>query len=523
MPASVPPLDLADFESLLKVRNLVADDFDQLITLQQRSFPGMDTWTADQIMSQIEVFPEGQFCVEYDGQIVGSASSLIVDFEQHENWHDWKAISDSGYIRNHDPEGDTLYGIEIMVDPEFRGHKLARRLYEARKELVRQRNLRRIIIAGRIPGYGEHAESLSASRYVDAVVAKRLYDPVLTMQLSNGFALRGLIPDYFPTDVASLGYATFLEWVNLDHHKDPNQRLQSVTRVRLCLVQYMMRRVASFEEFAKQCEFIVDVSSDYKSDFVVFPELFTTQLLSLVESGHPSEAARKLAEYTPEYLDLFSGMAIRYNVNIIGGSQFAVEGNELFNISYLFRRDGTIGKQYKIHITPNERRWWGVSPGNRVEVFDTDRGKIAVLICYDCEFPELCRIAAAKGARILFVPFNTDERYGYLRVRHCSQARAIENQMYVAIAGCAGMMPFVDNADMHYAQCAVLTPSDFPFARDAIASESMPNIETIVVHDVDLELLRRNRATGTVRPWTDRRRDLYSVRYLDPDLGMQEI
>lgn len=477
----------------------------------------------DQIESQLRHFPEGQFCVVYDGQIVASASSLIVDFEKHEEWHDWKVISDSGYISNHNALGDTLYGIEIMVDPDFRGLKLARRLYEARKQLARTRNIRRIIIAGRIPGYNKHGVGLTATEYADHVISKKLFDPVLTVQISNGFALRGLIPDYFPSDVDSKGYATFLEWTNLDYVKDPNQRFQAVTRVRLCLVQYMMRRISSFEEFAKQCEFIVEVSSDYKSDFVVFPELFTTQLLSLIGGERASAAARKLAEFTPQYLELFIDLAIKYNVNIIGGSQFAVEGKELYNISYLFRRDGTVGKQYKIHVTPNESRWWGVSRGNRVEVFDTDRGKISILICYDSEFPELARVAAAKGAKILFVPFNTDERYGYLRVRHCSQARAIENQMYVAIAGCAGMMPFVDNADMHYAQCAVLTPSDFPFARDAVASESMPNIETVVVHDVDLELLRRNRMDGTVRPWTDRRKDLYCVRYNDPDLGPTDI
>lgn len=523
LPKQVPELDLAEFETKLVVRNLTDADFDALIELQKRCFPGMATWDEGQIRSQLSIFPEGQFGVEYDGQLVASASSLCVDFERYEDWHDWKAVSDSGYIRNHDPIGDTLYGIEIMVDPEFRGLKLARRLYEARKQLARARNIRRIIVAGRIPGYGKHADAMSASQYVDNVIAKKLFDPVLTVQLSNGFALRGLIPNYFPSDSDSRGYATFLEWVNLDHAKDPNQRFQAVTRVRLCLVQYMMRRVESFEEFAKQCEFIVDVGSDYKSDFVVFPELFTTQLLALVESSRPSEAARKLAEFTPQYLELFNDLAIRYHVNIVGGSQFAVEGDDLYNISYLFRRDGSIDKQYKIHITPNEARWWGVKPGDSVEVFDTDRGKIAILICYDSEFPELARIAAAKGAKILFVPFNTDERYGYLRVRHCSQARAIENQMYVAISGCAGMMPFVDNADMHYAQCAVLTPSDFPFARDAVASESMPNIETVVVHDVDLELLRRNRMDGTVRPWTDRRRDLYSVRYNDPELGPQEI
>jgi predicted amidohydrolase len=287
--------------------------------------------------------------------------------------------------------------------------------------------------------------------------------------------------------------------------------------VRLCVSQYMMRRVESFEQFAKQCEFITDVGSDYKSDFVVFPELFTTQLLALVKAERPSDSARKLAEFTPAYLELFNDLAVRFNVNIIGGSQLVIEDEELFNIAYLFRRDGTIEKQYKLHVTPNESRWWGVSPGDTVEVFDTDRGKIAILICYDVEFPELARIARAKGADILFVPYNTDERSGYLRVRHCAQARAIENQIYVAISGCAGMMPFVDNADMHYAQCAVLTPSDFEFARDAVGSESMPNIETVVLHDVDLELLRRNRVQGTVRPWTDRRPELYSVNYHQPD------
>lgn len=522
MPRRVAPLDLAEFETHLKVRPLKIEDYDELVALEAKCFPGHDTWELDQIQSQLRHFPEGQFCVEYEGVIVASASSLIVDFEKHEEWHDWKVIADDGYIRNHDALGDTLYGIEIMVDPAFRGLKLSRRLYEARKQLARERNISRIIVAGRIPGYGVHKHEMSASEYADHVVAKKLFDPVLTAQISNGFALRGLIPNYFPEDQASEGYATFLEWTNLDYVKDPNQRFQAVTRVRLCLVQYMMRRVASFEEFAHQCEFIVDTGSDYKSDFVLFPELFTNQLLSLVKSESPSAAARKLAEFTPQYLELFNDLAIRFNVNIIGGSQLTVEGDDLYNVAYLFRRDGTIGKQYKIHITPTESRWWGVSPGNKVEVFDTDRGKIAILICYDSEFPELARIAAAKGAKVLFVPFNTDERYGYLRVRHCSQARAIENQMYVAIAGCAGMMPFVDNADMHYAQCAILTPSDFPFARDAVASESMPNIETIVVHDVDLELLRRNRVDGTVRPWTDRRTDLYKVVYNDPDEGPLE-
>jgi len=216
-------------------------------------------------------------------------------------------------------------------------------------------------------------------------------------------------------------------------------------------------------------------------------------------------------------------MSVQHNINIIGGSQFTIENERLYNIAYLFRRNGTIEKQYKIHITPAERKWWGVEPGDSVRVFDTDRGKIAILICYDIEFPELARIAAAKGAKIIFVPFNTDDCYGYLRVRCCAQARAIENQMYVAIAGVTGNLPFVEAADIHYVQSGIYTPSDIPFARDAIASECTPNIETVIIHDVDIELLKRNRKAGTVRPWNDRRTNMYKVMYNDPEMGVMEI
>jgi len=232
-------------------------------------------------------------------------------------------------------------------------------------------------------------------------------------------------------------------------------------------------------------------------------------------------AARRLSAFTPQYLELFTEMAVKYNLNVVGGSHFVVEDETLYNVSYLFRRDGSIGKQYKIHITPSERKWWGVSPGERVEVFDTDCGRVAIQVCYDIEFPELARVAVGKGADILFVPFNTDERAAYLRVRTCAQARAIENEVYVAIAGCVGNLPFVENADIHYAQSGVYTPSGFSFERDGIAAECQAGIETLVVTDVDLEILRRYRYSGAVQNWKDRRADLYRISYHDPDGSME--
>jgi len=510
----MPPLDLKDYEWKTVVRRLTIDDFDDLVAMQRRCFPDMQPWGRDQIESQLERFPAGQIGVEIDGKLAASSSSLILEYSPNMAWHDWKQTADNGYIRNHNPKGDTLYGIEIMVDPEFRGMKLSRRLYEARKEICREKNLARIIIGGRIPGYAKYADVISAREYVERVIDKAAFDPVLTAQLSNGFALQGLIPDYFPTDTESRGYATFLEWLNLDYQANAKRRYHhAIEPIRLAAVQYEMRAVKSFAEMAQQCEFFIDVASDYQCDFVMFPELFTTQLLSFAKPSRPGHAARELSNFTGEYLEFFTEMSVKYNVNIIGGSHFVVENDVLYNIAYLFRRDGTLEKQYKLHITPSERKWWGVSPGNTVSVFDTDCGPISILICYDIEFPELVRIAANKGAQIIFVPFNTDTRHGYLRIRNCALARCVENHLYVAVAGCTGNLPFVENSDIHYAQSAIFTPADAEFSRDAIAAECNANIETLIIHDVDLELLRRHRDTGSVQNWNDRRKDLYKVVY----------
>lgn len=471
MVQKIDKLDLEEFEQQIRLRPLTMDDYDELIELELACYPDYEASPRSEIESRLQIFPEGQICIEYEGELVASSGSLIVDFDNYDEWHNWREISDNGYIRNHDPDGDTLYGIEIMVHPEMRGHRLARRIYEARKQIASERNLPHIIICGRISGYHKHADELSAHEYVQQVMQRNLFDEVLTTQLSNGFVLQRLVPGYLPEDSDSRGWATFLKWTNLEYEETSARQFRAVSLVRTCIVQYGMRRVKSFDAFAAQVEYFVDVASDYRSDFVVFPELISTQLLSIIDAKNPAEAVRELAAFTPEYLDLFTSQAVKYNVNIIGGSQFTMEEDRIYNIAYLFRRNGTIGKQYKIHVTPAERHWWGISPGDKVEVFDTDRGKISILVCYDIEFPELARIAAAKKANLIFVPFNTDERHGYLRVRCCAQARAIENEVYVAIAGCTGNLPFVDNADIHYAQSGIYTPADISFARDAVASE----------------------------------------------------
>ena len=510
----MPEIDLDDVQRHLVVRPLTAQDYDAVVALQRAGFPGMDTWTRAQFEAHLAVFPEGQIGVEIEGALVASSSSFILDVDEFTGVHSYRRVTGDGMLTTHDAGGDTLYGIEVVVGPEYRGMRLGRRIYDARKALCRRLNLRRMVIGGRLPGFDRAATAdpdLTVQAYVERVLDREVTEPVLTFQLANGFTIKRIIEGYLPDDAASRGYAVLMEWVNLRHDPDPNERSRSTFPVRVCAVQYPMRKIASFEDFAQQVTFFVDAAAGYKADFVVFPEIITLQLLSYLPARQPGQAVRQLADLTGDVLGLFQGLAIKYAVNIVAGSHYAEEDGHLVNVSYLCRRDGSVDRQLKLHITPNERRWWGVRAGDAVNVFETDRGKVAISICYDVEFPEVARIAAMQGAQILFVPFCTDNRQGYLRVRLCAQARAIENQMFVVTAGVTGLIPSVENMDINYAQSAVFTPSDFPFARDGVAAECEPNIEALVVADLDLELLRQNRLTGTVRPWRDRRTDLYEL------------
>ncbi|MBF4695554.1 bifunctional GNAT family N-acetyltransferase/carbon-nitrogen hydrolase family protein [Fusibacter ferrireducens] len=508
----MPDLDLSKFEKVVTVRTIQRKDFEAIINLQKLCFPNMDPWTIPELESHLNIFPEGQICVELEDTIIGSSSSLIINFDEYNDQHSWAEITDNGYITNHNPEGHNLYGIEVMVHPDYRNMKIGKRLYQARQELAEKLNLKSIIIGGRIPGYAQYADKMTPREYVKEVISLNLYDPILTFQLSSGFVLKRIIKKYLPDDRASLQYATLMEWNNIEYQSNSKHHFKTAYPVRICVIQYMMKKINSFEEFAHQCEYYVDVASNYKSDFVVFPEIFTTQLLSFMDQDTPSLSVRKLTTFTEQYIEIFTHFAVRYNVNIIGGSHFVEEDGKIYNISYLFRRDGTIEKQYKLHITPNEQQWWGISTGDQINVFETDCGKIAILICYDVEFPELARIVTEKGANIIFTPFCTDERQGYMRVRYCAQARAVENQVYTVIAGTVGNLTHVENMDIQYAQSAIFTPSDFSFPRDGIMAECTPNLEMVIVGDLDLELLKRSRKSGTVTLLKNRRHDLYEIK-----------
>jgi predicted amidohydrolase len=222
---------------------------------------------------------------------------------------------------------------------------------------------------------------------------------------------------------------------------------------------------------------------------------------------------RELEQFTPSFLELMERLAKRHGLCVIAGGHPMADGGKIYNASGLFRPDGSMAQQRKLHITPSERQHWGVQGGDFLHAINTPKGKVGILICYDVEFPETARHLADEGAEIIFVPYCTDTREAYLRVRYCAQARAVENQVYVVTAGLVGNQTDVPAMDIHYGQAAVFTPSDFGFARDGILAEAEANVETMLIADLDIADLHRARQDGSVTPRLDRRGDLFAFKH----------
>ncbi|NIM27572.1 MAG: GNAT family N-acetyltransferase [Gammaproteobacteria bacterium] len=500
----------------LKLRCLEASDYDAIRAIMDAVYDRAGgAWTRRQFASMLARFPEGQFCIEDNGTVVAAALSLIVDYKRYGDYHTHEEITGNGYFTTHDPSGDSLYGVDVFVHPDYRGLRLGRRLYDARKQLCRNLNLRRIIFGGRIPNYDKYSDELTPQAYIERVKSREIYDPVLTFQLSNDFHVRRVITKYLPEDEESHAYAVISQWINIHHQSEAPALIGEPKRVvRVAAVQWQMRPASTLDDLRIQLRYFVSVVSDYGADFVLLPEYFNAALMAHFHTRNSADAVRQLAEYTESIRAYLESLAVQYNINIVAGSLPELRGRKLRNICYLLRRDGTWDYQYKLHVTPAENDHWAVTGGDELKIFDTDEGRIGILVCYDVQFPELARLLSSQGLQILFVPYLTDTKSGYLRVKRCCQARAIENECYVVATGSTGSLPNLAYMDIHYSQSAIFTPADFIFPHDAIKAEATPNTETTLIADLDLDLLKELGRHGSVRNLEQRRLDLYRLQWV---------
>ena len=200
--------------SKLHIRTTELSDIDPLLKLQKEVYPTIAPWQRDQLVHQLEVFPEGQLVAELNGRVVGCASSLVILWDEWADEHTWSEITAAGTFNTHNTAGLTLYGAEVFVDPRLRGMRVGHRLYGGRRQLCRSLNLKRIMACGRLPGYQAYSQQMSVEQYVKKVLWGDFVDPVLSFQLREGFRYCGIMYNYIPEDADSSGHAALIVWLN---------------------------------------------------------------------------------------------------------------------------------------------------------------------------------------------------------------------------------------------------------------------------------------------------------------------
>jgi len=277
----------------------------------------------------------------------------------------------------------------------------------------------------------------------------------------------------------------------------------NMTKVKISAVQYKYKELDTFDDFASNIEDLLNQAKD--SDFVVFPEAFTLELQYII----PNHEINKIPGYEDQYIDLFSNLSKERNQYIIAGSHMTMRDEKLYNIGHMFCPDGKIFKHTKTHLMPAEVKM-GFNHGTKLEIFETEKAKIALGICYEMEFPEVARTLTLKGAEIIFTPSYTLGEHGFWRVRHCCQARAIENQIYV-VHSCLVGTPL--NMDMMagYGRASILSPCEEPWAPNGVVAEAETNKEMVITGEVDLKLLHKKRKRGIATTLKGRRPELYEL------------
>lgn len=199
------------------IRNYRKEDFEALIQIQRECFPPPFPdellWNKNQLANHLKYYPEGALCVEIEGELAGSLTGMLTDFNPAHPDHKWEEVTDRGYITTHNPDGRSFYIVDIGVKPAFRKMEIGKLLQQAAFERVIEDRLDRVIGGSRMPGYNRFAEDLSAEQYAEGVLAGELKDPVITFLMRSGRTPVALVPDYLD-DEDSGNYALLMEWKN---------------------------------------------------------------------------------------------------------------------------------------------------------------------------------------------------------------------------------------------------------------------------------------------------------------------
>lgn len=275
----------------------------------------------------------------------------------------------------------------------------------------------------------------------------------------------------------------------------------------IATAQYDISFLENWENYQKKTERWVKEAVAQGAKILLFPEYNTMELASLFPQSVYSSLSEQLVALQTlhdDFLTLFQGLASAHECYIQAGTFPVCLGPKVYrNRAYFFMPNGERGFQDKIMMTRFENEQWFISAGNELKCFDTQYGRIAINICYDSEFPLLARQQVEAGANLILVPSCTDTVAGFHRVKIGCQARALENQCYVAQACLVGEAPWSEAVDVNVGAAGVYTPVDYHFPDNGILTSGEFNVPQWVFSTIDLQKCETVRAQGQVFNYRD--------------------
>lgn len=278
-------------------------------------------------------------------------------------------------------------------------------------------------------------------------------------------------------------------------------------------IQYEIERLPGWGAYEDKIVRLVDKAKETTdTQLILLSEYSGLELAGWTTNTDLTQQFEFIQTHLNDYQQLYTSLAKQYNVFIQPGTLPVKERDGLYrNRAYFFAPNGSIGFQDKIQLTPFEKQTTLITAGTELALFTTPFAKIGIIICYDSEFPSLAQHLCQAGAELLLVPSCTEKMSGLTRVAIASQARAIENQCFVAQSCLVGKASWCDFIDINTGQSGIYTPADAGFPEDGILAQAQLNTPMDIHAELHWEQLKLVRNNGEMRNFTDTRTDLSTI------------
>ncbi len=276
--------------------------------------------------------------------------------------------------------------------------------------------------------------------------------------------------------------------------------------VRVAAAQYQFDQLETLDDWRLKIAQWVKDAADGGGDLLMFPEYAAIEQASALGTavfGNLQSTLREVSRLEQERVDFHRELAVEHKVHILVGSGPSLgEDGKYYNQAHLISPSGSSGVQSKLMMTPFEVEW-GICAGDRIQVFDTDLGRLGIAICYDIEFPLIARAMACSGVELILVPSCTERISGYHRVRTGAMARALENTIAVVSSPTVGEALWSPAVDMNCGAAGFYVPAEAGVSDTGILMQGEMDKPGWVLGEFDLAALEKTRKTGEMRNFTD--------------------